>query len=392
MKRLRFNMLALFIFASGGFTVWGQSYQSEVPGDYFSLEGALELFKKSSSPEDFERLLNTPHSKVNNLDLNGDGQIDYIRVIDRNSGNVHAFILQAVISDVESQDVAVIELEKRANGEATLQITGDEDVYGIETIIEPTEEVRLYAGTRSSRSVANVWNWPSVQFVYSPYYSVWESPWHWHVRPIWWHSWRPVVYVEYVSYWQPYKSYYTRCHSHRIQYAQEIYLPHRRTSVVVQQRHHTQLTHYRSVNRLEPTSGRNEYGDRRNERGYERGHEGSKEREGRHAIPVRAREEQSSFTRNQHERKPATDKRPTVRRDEPSPAHRPGVRNESTLFERGATDQRKEGSMKRTENGNNNRTIQPRERPAMERSNSGRTSESPFQKREPVREGKRKVD
>ena len=39
----------------------------ELPGDHFSLEGALELFKKSKSPEEFERLLNTPETKVNNL-------------------------------------------------------------------------------------------------------------------------------------------------------------------------------------------------------------------------------------------------------------------------------------------------------------------------------------
>ncbi len=58
----------------------------------FSLEGALELFKKSSSPEDFEKKINSADSKVNNLDLNGDGYIDYIRVIDRNEGNVHAFL------------------------------------------------------------------------------------------------------------------------------------------------------------------------------------------------------------------------------------------------------------------------------------------------------------
>ena len=95
---------------------FGQSAEPEVPGDHFSLEGALELFKKSSSPEEFEKMLNSPDSKVNNLDLNGDGYIDYIRVLDRYEGNVHAFILQAVISERESHDIAVIELEKLSNG------------------------------------------------------------------------------------------------------------------------------------------------------------------------------------------------------------------------------------------------------------------------------------
>src|SRR6187402_1131251 len=167
MKTLVLNkMLSLVLLISGGIAAYGQNNQSQVPGDNFSLEGALELFKKSASPEEFEQLLNSEDSKVNNLDLNGDGYIDYIRVIDRNEGNVHAFILQAVISENESQDVAVIELEKQANGKAVLQITGDEDVYGIETIIEPTTEVKVNAGTSTARTVVNVWAWPSVQYVY----------------------------------------------------------------------------------------------------------------------------------------------------------------------------------------------------------------------------------
>jgi hypothetical protein len=246
MKTLGLKMVSLFFLMVGGIAVMGQQDRQEVPGDYFSLEGALELFKKSASPEEFERLLNSPTSKVNNLDLNGDGEIDYIRVIDRNEGNVHAFIIQAIVSSTESQDVAVIELEKLANGKAVLQITGDEDVYGIETIIEPTEEVRTYAGTTTSRVVVNVWAWPSVQYVYSPYYSVWVSPWHWYMRPIWWSSWRPISYYDYYSYWQPYRPYYAHCHTHRIVYAQQIYRPYRTSSTVYYNRHNTQIVKYRS--------------------------------------------------------------------------------------------------------------------------------------------------
>ena len=97
---------------SGWITSSAQAPQPEVPGDQFSLEGALELFKKSESPEHFEKLLNSPDAKVNNLDLNGDGYIDYIRVFDKYERNVHVFILQAVVSDSENQDIAVIVLEK----------------------------------------------------------------------------------------------------------------------------------------------------------------------------------------------------------------------------------------------------------------------------------------
>jgi hypothetical protein len=239
--------LMLFVLMVGGTAVYAQQDREEVPGDHFSLQGALEVFKKSASPEEFERLLNSPDAGVNNLDLNGDGDIDYIRVIDRTEGNVHAFILQAVINERESQDVAVIELEKLANGKAVLQITGDADIYGIETIIEPTEEVRINAGVSTVQMVVNVWAWPSVQYVYGPYYSRWNSPWSWHHRPYWWNPWRPTTYIAYYPRWESYYPYYSVCHSHRIVYAQQIYRPYRNTSVIVYKRHHNQITNYRAL-------------------------------------------------------------------------------------------------------------------------------------------------
>jgi hypothetical protein len=245
---------------------YGQPVEPEVPGDNFSLEGALDLFKKSKSPEDFERLLNSPDSKVNNLDLNGDGYIDYIRVFDRTEKNVHAFILQAVISDSESQDIAVIELEKLDNGKAVLQIIGDEDIYGVETIIEPTSEVRTYAGTMSSTTVVNVWAWPSVQYVYGPYYNVYYSPWRWHAYPVWWRSWRPVSYVHYYPIYHVYRPYYSYCHTRRISYAYNIYRPYRTTSVVVYDRHRHQITDYRSHRHDD-----HRYGSRSDRGSYDRG-------------------------------------------------------------------------------------------------------------------------
>ena len=259
MKTRGWKWSVLFFLITGGTAVMGQD--AEVPGDNFSLEGALELFKKSESPQEFEKMLNAQDSKVNNLDLNGDGYIDYVRVIDRNEGNVHTFTLQAVISDTEVQDVAVIALEKKANGKAVLQIIGDEDVYGMETIIEPTQDVRVNAGTSTATSVANVWTWPSVQYVYSPSYVVWVSPWSWTVRPVWWYHWHPVAYYRYNSWWQPYRPYYARCYSPRIVYASHIYRPYRTTSVIVHRRHETQITRYRSTHHNDYVRSRSRYND-----------------------------------------------------------------------------------------------------------------------------------
>ena len=82
----------------------GQSDEpTGLPGDQFSLEGALEMFKKASSPEDFEKMLNQDDNHVNNLDLNDDGEVDYIRVIDNMDGDAHALVLQVVVSATENQ-------------------------------------------------------------------------------------------------------------------------------------------------------------------------------------------------------------------------------------------------------------------------------------------------
>lgn len=58
----------------------------------------------------------------------------------KQDGDVHVFILQALVSETESQDIAVIELEKTGDNEANVQIIGDEEIFGEEMILEPTEE------------------------------------------------------------------------------------------------------------------------------------------------------------------------------------------------------------------------------------------------------------
>jgi hypothetical protein len=355
MKTLGLKSVSLFFLMVGGIAVMGQHERQEVPGDFFSLEGALQLFKQSSSPEEFERHLNSPDSKVNNLDLNGDGEIDYIRVINKNEGYVHAFILQAVLSPTDRQDVAVIELEKLANGKAVLQITGDADVYGIETIIEPTEEVRVMAGASTSRVAVNVWSWPAVQYVYSPYYSVWVSPWHWYYRPVWWISWRPIGYYDYYAYWQPYRPYYTRCYTHRVVYAQQLYRPYRTTSPMYYTKHRTQLAHYRSSNRDDRSynrgytndqNKRTHYTDERTGRSrYDAGKNGRDTNTAQHTSDVRQREnsgekrnEKSTMhTRTPQEHRQNTDKKPTMNRSErhePTYTSRSEGRSKPTVSER----------------------------------------------------------
>ncbi len=343
------QLAAMFLFSIGSIAVNGQQqYEAAVPGDNFSLEGALELFKKSASPEAFEKSLNSSDSKVNNLDLNGDGYIDYIRVIDKNEGNVHAFILQAVISKNESQDVAVITLEKLADGKAVLQITGDADVYGIETIIEPTEEVRINAGATTTRRVVNVWTWPSVQYIYSPYYTnVWISPWHYSYHPVWYRPWRPVAYHVYSPWWRPYRSYYTVCYTHRVTYGHQLYRPYRTTSVIVYNRHNERITTYRSTrpdydrnghykyadNRKRTTRGDNSYSgsrsDTRNSATMDRRQSDSRGRYSDNTSRSTTERRSQETTRSNETKREYSGNTPTTRRSEATPANRTPQQNQN---------------------------------------------------------------
>ncbi|MBL7746509.1 MAG: hypothetical protein JNM19_03730 [Chitinophagaceae bacterium] len=235
-----------------------------LPGDNFSLQGALQMFQNAASPEAFEQAINTEGNRVNNLDLDGDGDIDYVKVVSKMDKDVHAFILQVAISEKETQDIAVIELEKTGKETAVIQIIGDEDIYGEQVIVEPDgggENARLLHDDHINNSnlsgpnasfdyeapaiVVNVWLWPSVRFIYAPGYRPWVSPWRWHYYPAYWKPWRPYSW----QVWNPFRIHYHRpfvvVRTHRVIHAHRIYTPYRSTSVVVRNRHSASVNNYR---------------------------------------------------------------------------------------------------------------------------------------------------
>ena len=226
-----------------------------LPGDNFSLQGALEMFKKAASPEEFEKMINDGNNNVNNLDLNGDGELDYVRVIDKSEKDVHAFVLQVSVSATENQDIAVIELEKDGDESAVLQIVGDEEIYGEQVIVEPSDgtsgedESPAKNGPSfnydETNIIVNVWLWPSVRFVYRPAYVPWASPYRWGLNPPGWHrhpiAWR--VFHPRVLVFHPFCR---RVHTHRVFVAHGVYKPFRSTSVFVRTRHGASVTRYRN--------------------------------------------------------------------------------------------------------------------------------------------------
>jgi hypothetical protein len=245
-----------------------QTDSTGLPGDHFSLQGALELFKKSSSPEEFEQLINEKENNVNNLDLNEDGEVDYVKVIGKKEKNMHILVLQAAVSATENQDIAVIEIEKTGQEEADLQIVGDEEIYGEAVIVEAADDNQQFAMNYTSthgpsidngyeqRLFVNVWFWPGIRFMYAPAYRVWASPWHWGYRPAWYRPWKPYAWHAY----QPlrYRYYHPGVrvvHTHRVVHVHHYYRPYRISSTTVRTRNATTVNNY-SVNRSYTTVNR----------------------------------------------------------------------------------------------------------------------------------------
>ncbi|MDN3672187.1 hypothetical protein QWY99_03775 [Flavobacterium branchiarum] len=253
--------LAIVLTSLFSLPVFSQSNDEPValglPGDNLSLFAVLDVFQKSKTLEDFERALNDPDSKVNNLDLNNDGQIDYIEVEGHKEGNTHVIVLQVAVNSKETQDVAVIEVVKDKNNKIHVQAIGDKDLYGKNYIVEPADTTSVtpnpgYKGdapviinnntvnnynttTNPSYVSTSVSAWPVVLFLFSPVYVVYRSPWHWGYYPPYWHPWHPVYYHDYWGYHGHYyrSPYYRRTTVIRHPRYYNNYATRRNSSVVV---------------------------------------------------------------------------------------------------------------------------------------------------------------
>lgn len=150
--------------------------QSENFSQDLDLNAVASLFGNSKDLADFEWRLNDPYSQISNLDLNGNGEVDYLRIIETTQYDIHLIVIQAVIGPDLYQDVATIEVARDRYNKTTIQIVGDPYLYGRNYIIEP-----YYVYT----PVIYNYFWGSRH--YRPYYSRYS----WGYYPRQYRSWRP---------------------------------------------------------------------------------------------------------------------------------------------------------------------------------------------------------
>ena len=216
-----------------------------LPGDHFNLEGALDLFKRNLDMEGFEKELNTDSNRVNNLDLDGNGEIDYVRVETQRDGNAAYVVLKVAVSATESQDVAVIAIEKTGEESAILQIIGDEALYGTNAIVEPYAEEQGMAPSKGPSALelrgffvtVNCWYWEPIPWFFSARWYPYASPWYWGYYPPWWSPWRPYGWHTWYGWWGYHDHWYRPWNSCRVGAAQGLYMPRRAQSAIVRDRY-----------------------------------------------------------------------------------------------------------------------------------------------------------
>lgn len=175
----------------------GDSTLLGLPGDNLDLYAVLDLFQKSKTIEEFEKSLNLEKTGINNLDLDVDNKVDFIKVVTKNEGDDFTFILQVAVSKSETQDVAAIFVTKDENKKINMQIVGDEDLYGKNYIVDLKESKTpavtanpgytgpdtVVVSAPAKTTVVVVESAPIVQYVYSPAYVPYYPPYHYGYYP-----------------------------------------------------------------------------------------------------------------------------------------------------------------------------------------------------------------
>ncbi len=163
---------------------------------YLDLQAVAAAFAQSGNIEEFERLLNNASYMLSNLDLNRDGYIDYLRVLETVEGRAHVFLIQAVLAANIFQDVATVVAEVAGTSSAYVQIIGSSYIYGPNFIVQP-----VYIVTP-----------PIFAHLCRPAYQPWRSPWYWGHFPSYYKRPAPIFLNHYQAYVHTFMTNHVYCH------------------------------------------------------------------------------------------------------------------------------------------------------------------------------------
>ena len=162
---------------------------------YLDLQAVAAAFAEARSVQEFENLLNSSRYMINNLDLNGDGYIDYLRVLETRQGYYHVLLIQACVAPSLFQDVATLVAERRSNA-LYVEVIGDPYLYGPNYIVRPVFVNRPPLWDAFGR----------------PSYKPWCSPYHHGHWPSHYQRTKPVYLSHYQAYVNTYMKNHHYCH------------------------------------------------------------------------------------------------------------------------------------------------------------------------------------
>lgn len=163
---------------------------------YLDLHAVAAAYSESRSTREFEQILNSSNYMINNLDLNRDGYVDYLRVIETRKGHYYAYLIQACLAPSVFQDVATLVAERRAST-LYVEVVGDSYLYGYNYIVRPTFVKR-----------------PPMWDVYGyANYSVWVSPYYYGAWPNYYTRPKTVYITHYQAYVRTYVTHHHYCHA-----------------------------------------------------------------------------------------------------------------------------------------------------------------------------------
>ena len=201
------------------------------PSFYLDLNAVAAAFAESRSTREFEQILNSSRYMINNLDLNRDGWVDYLRVIETRQGYYHAYLIQSCVGAGLFQDVATLIAERQAST-LYVEVIGDPYLYGYNYIVRP-----VFVKT------------PAMWDVYGrPTYTVWSSPYYYGYYPSYYTRPKPVYLNHYQAYVTTYLTNHHYCH--RCDYPSQ--------------------PHYTGYRQMTQTYVRNDYRDQHPENSFER--------------------------------------------------------------------------------------------------------------------------
>ncbi len=171
-------MSANFAVAQQTVTVEAKNYQVS---DNLDLEAVAIAFGQAKNLEEFEKVLNDPENPMSNLDLNNDGYVDYLRVLEDAENDLRVIVVQAVLGKELFQDIATISVEGGNAKTAKVTVIGNSYVYGDNYVIQP-----VYVN-------------PPVIFssFWVPGYVYYRSLYYWDYYPSWYHHYHCLGYHAY---------------------------------------------------------------------------------------------------------------------------------------------------------------------------------------------------